>query len=104
MILIASIGEGSITKELFMGSTVSNVTRIAPVPVLVVKYVNDGKTMRRVPIFSEKFAAVVLPTDFSASAEYIYTKILEMVDSTQEIILVHVLVRGEKAAMIKTAG
>jgi len=59
--------------------------------------------MRRVPIFPEKLASVLLPTDFSASAEYVYAKMLEIAESIQEVILLHVMDRGETAASIKTA-
>lgn len=103
LILIGSVGEGSIVRELFLGSTVAEVIRIATVPVLVEKYIAAGEKMRRVPIFQEKLATVMLPTDFSASAEHVYAKMLELAESIQQIILVHVLDRGETAAEIKTA-
>lgn len=103
LILIGSVGEGSIVRELFLGSTVAEVIRIATVPVLVEKYIAAGEKMRRVPIFPEKLATVMLPTDFSASAEYVYAKMLELAESIQEVLLAHVLDRGETAAEIKTA-
>jgi len=103
LILIGSVGEGSIVRELFLGSTVAEVIRIASVPVLVEKYIAVGEKMRRVPIFQEKLATVLLPTDFSASAEYVYAKMLELAESIQEVLLAHVLDRGETAAEIKTA-
>jgi len=94
LILIGSLGEGSRFRELFLGSTVADVIRISPVPVLVEKYQAKEEGHRRVPIFTEKLASLLLPTDFSASAEYVYRTILKISDKLHEVVLLYVIDRG----------
>ena len=101
LILIGSVGESSTVREMLLGSTVVDVVRIAPVPVLVEKYLSVGKTARRMPIFKEKLASVILPTDFSTNAEFVYKKMLEISDTLQSVILLYVVDKGETVEGVK---
>jgi len=101
LILIGSVGESSRVRELFLGSTVADLIRIATVPVLVEKYISVGDRAHRIPIFTDKLATVLLPTDFSPSAEHVYTKILSIADKLQKVILLHVIDRGDTEEKIK---
>ncbi len=103
LILIGSVGESSAARELLLGSTVADVVRITPAPVLVEKYITLGKTPQRIPIFKEKMASVILPTDFSTSAEYVYNKMLGIAPILQELILLYVVDEGETMEGIKKA-
>lgn len=103
LILIGSIGESSRVRELFLGSTVADVVRIAPVPVLVEKYITIGRKTRRIPIFTEKLATVLLPTDFSSSAQRVYEEMLKFGDKLQKVILLHVIDRGDTVEKVKRA-
>ncbi|MEW5922109.1 MAG: universal stress protein [Bacillota bacterium] len=103
LILIGSVGESSAVRELFLGSTVADVVRIALVPVLVEKYILSGQTAQRIPIFKEKLASLLLPTDFSASAESVYAKMLGIAHILHEVTLLHVVDRGETLEAIKNA-
>jgi len=105
LILIGSVGESSKVRELFLGSTVADVLRVAPVPVLVEKYASNKEGVKRLPIFKEKSATLLLPTDFSASADFVYKKILEISDRIEKVVLLHVVDKGdtrEKVAENKT--
>lgn len=102
LILIGSIGEGSAVRELMLGSTTVDVVRIAPVPVLVEKYVS-AETPQRVPIFKESLATVVLPTDFSKSAEFVFKQMLGSAHLFNGVTLLNVVDRGETEAEIKNA-
>ncbi len=159
LILIGSVGESSTARELLLGSTVADVVRIAPVPVLVEKYfpaisaemnkklgeladrlsafvkdvvspnipsiareysqlsgellyfadqikknpVSADASVHRVPIFKDNLATVILPTDFSASAEYVFNQVLGLVGMLEEVILLNVVDRGETEEQIKNA-
>jgi len=101
LILIGSIGESSRVRELFLGSTVADVIRIAPVPVLIEKYKTEKKQASRIPIFKEKLAQVLLPTDFSSSAEHVYNEMLNFADKLHKVVLLHVIDKGDTAEKIR---
>ncbi len=103
LILIGSMGEGSRVRELFLGSTVADVIRISTVPVLIEKYLSKEKGRRRVPIFTEKLASLLLPTDFSASAEYVCRTILNISDKFREVVLLYVIDSGDTVESILEA-
>ncbi len=95
LILIGAIGESSRVRELFLGSTVADVIRTAPVPVLVEKYIAEEKQARRIPIFKDKLATVLLPTDFSTSAQHVYNELLKFADTLQKVIFLYVIDQGD---------
>ncbi len=95
LILIGSIGESSRVRELFLGSTVADVIRIAPVPVLIEKYFTEQKQATRIPIFKDKLARVLLPTDFSSSAQHVYNEMLGIADKLQKVVLLYVIDKGD---------
>lgn len=95
LVLIGSIGESSRVRELFLGSTVADVVRTSPVPVLVERYMPVGDKAHRIPIFKEKLATVLLPTDFSSSAENVYQQVLGFASQLQKVIMLHVVDRGD---------
>lgn len=103
LILIGSIGESSRVRELFLGSTVADMIRISSIPVLVEKYIAVGDKAHRIPIFTEKLATVLLPTDFSGSAEYVYSNILKIADKLEKVILLHVIDKGDTLKKIQEA-
>ncbi len=103
LILIGSIGESSRVRELVLGSTVADVIRIAPVPVLIEKYITAKKEARRIPIFTHKLAKVLLPTDFSSSAQHVYAKVLNLADKLEEAVLLHVIDYGDTREKIQKA-
>ncbi len=101
LILIGSIGESSRVRELFLGSTVADVIRVAPVPVLIEKYKTEKKQASRIPIFKDKLAQVLLPTDFSSSAEHVYNEMLNFADKLHKVVLLHVIDKGDTAEKIR---
>jgi nucleotide-binding universal stress UspA family protein len=103
LVLIGSVGESSRVRELFLGSTVADMIRISPVPVLVEKYIAIGDKARRLPIFTDKLATVLMPTDFSASAEHVYERILESSDKMEKVVLLTVIDKGDTVEAIKEA-
>jgi nucleotide-binding universal stress UspA family protein len=159
LILIGSVGESSTARELLLGSTVADVVRIAPVPVLVEKYLpavsaelnkklgeladrlgtfvkdvvnpnipsiareysqlsgellyyaeqikknplSDNATIKRIPIFKDNLASVILPTDFSPSAGYVFNQMLGLAGLLKEVILLNVVDRGKTVEEIKNA-
>jgi nucleotide-binding universal stress UspA family protein len=71
--------------------------------VLVEKYISVGDKAHRIPIFTDKLATVLLPTDFSNSAEHAYEHVLSIADKLQKVILLHVLDRGDTEEKVKEA-
>ncbi len=100
LILIGSIGE-SIIREIFLGSTVNELIRLSSKPVLIEKYITLGEKTRRIPIFLQKWATVMLPTDFSESSEAVCQKFLDNADKLHRVILLHVVDKGHTDADIK---
>ena len=90
LILIGSIGE-SVMREFFLGSTVTDVIRRSTKPVLVEKYISLGEKTHLLPIFLQKWASVLLPTDFSKAADEVYFKFLEVANNIHKITLLHVV-------------
>ncbi len=99
LILIGSIGE-SIIREIFLGSTVNELIRLTKAPVLVEKYISLGEKTRRIPIFLQKWATVMLPSDFSEASEAVYQKFLDNADKLHRVILLHVVDKGHSDADI----
>ncbi len=102
LVLIGSVGESSRVRELFLGSTVADVVRTSPVPVLVERYMSAGSKSRRIPIFQQKLATVLLPTDFSTSAENVFQQMLEIASQLEKVIMLHVVDRGDTEEQIKS--
>ncbi len=100
LILIGSIGE-SIIREIFLGSTVKELIRLSRKPVLVEKFITLGERTRRIPIFLQKWATVMLPTDFSESSEAVYQKFLDNAEKLHRVILLHVIEKGQTEQDIK---
>lgn len=96
LILIGSIGEGSLVRELFLGSTVANVIRITRKPVLVEKYSKEGGLPKRKAIFREGVpATALLATDFSTSSIQIFDFFLEENNGVfEKVILLNVVDEG----------
>lgn len=100
LILIGSIGE-SIIREIFLGNTVKEVIRLSSRPVLVEKYISLGGKTRRIPVFLQKWATVLLPTDFSEASEDVFQKFLDNTGKLHRVILVHVVDKGHSEAEIE---
>ncbi len=95
LILIGSIGEGSLVRELFLGSTVANVIRATKKPVLVEKYDKiDGMPVRK-KIFREgQPATALLATDFSRNSLQVFDFFLENPGAFPRVILFNVVDEG----------
>lgn len=65
------------------------------------KPLSRNTTAQRIPIFKDNLASVVLPTDFSPSAEYVFNRVLELAGMLKEVILLNVVDRGETVEEIK---
>ncbi len=99
LVIIGSIGE-SIIREIFLGSTVNELIRLTKKPVLVEKYISLGEKTRRIPIFLQKWATVMLPSDFSEASEAVYEKFLDHAEKLHRVILLHVVDKGHSDADI----
>lgn len=95
LILIGSIGEGSLVRELFLGSTVADVIRVTKKPVLIEKYNKEnGKPVRK-EIFREgRPATALLATDFSRSSLQIFDFFLQYPGIFEKVILFNVVDEG----------
>lgn len=95
LVLIGSVGEGSRVRELFLGSTVSNVIRITNKPVLIEKYNKDEDKPVRLEIFPDKFVpTALLSTDFSRSSLQVFDFFLGNDINFKKIILLNVVDEG----------
>lgn len=100
LVLIGSIGE-SIIREIFLGSTVNELIRLSKKPVLVEKFISLGEKTRRIPVFLQKWATVMLPSDFSEASESVYQKFLDNAEKLHRVILSHIVDKGHTDADIK---
>lgn len=100
LVLIGAIGE-SIIREIFLGSTVNELIRLTSKPVLVEKYITLGEKTRRIPVFLQKWATVLLPSDFSEASLGIFQQFLENADKLHRVILLHVVDRGHSESDIE---
>lgn len=95
LILIGSIGEGSLVRELFLGSTVANVIRVTKKPVLIEKYDRENGKPRRKAIFREGVpSTALLATDFSNRSLQIFDFFLEKNGVFDKVILLNVIEEG----------
>lgn len=95
LILIGSLGEGSLVRKLFLGSTVTDVVRGTKKPVLVEKYLRKKGDAERIPIFEDsKPTTALLATDFSRSSIHIFDTFLENPSIFKKVILYHVVDEG----------
>lgn len=102
LILIGSIGEGSMVRELFLGSTVNNVVRLATKPVLVEKFDKIGKNPVRKVIFPEGGAPkILLATDFSRSSAKLFDFFCQKTDIFKNIVLFHAVDEGYTEEQLK---
>lgn len=97
LILIGSHG-GGLIKNLFLGSTTSDVVRMTTVPVLVEKFINVGKG-NYAPVCRQKFNRVLFPTDFSVHAQKGWNYLTAFVPHLEEVVVLSVIqrVRDEEA-------
>jgi nucleotide-binding universal stress UspA family protein len=95
LILIGSMGEGSVVRELFLGSTVANVIRVTKRPVLIEKYDKvNGKPVRK-EIFREgQPTTALLATDFSRNSLQVFDFFLENPGIFDKVILLNVVDEG----------
>ncbi|MEQ8236204.1 MAG: universal stress protein [Syntrophomonadaceae bacterium] len=91
VIAIASHGEGYI-KQVFLGSTATDVIRISDVPVLLIKGRESAPANR--PINWNIFRRVLVPLDFSVHSDYLLQIIKD--DSTlfRDVVLFSVIERA----------
>ncbi len=105
LILIGSLGEGSLVRKLFLGSTVTDVVRGTKKPVLVEKYLRKKGAPVRMPIFKDnKPATVLLATDFSRSSIHVFDTFLENSTIFNKVILYHVVDEGYTEEQLKENG
>lgn len=89
MIAIASHG-GGIIKELFLGSTTTDVIRTSPIPVLVEKYKDVDKATCCL-VCQNKLKKVLLPLDFSIYSRKVLDQLKDVSDLIEEVILLSVV-------------
>ena len=95
LILIGSMGAGSLVRKLLLGSTVTDVIRGTKKPVFVEKYRRKrGKPVRKVVFKEGKPATVLVATDFSRSSIHMLETFLDNPDIFQKMILYHVVDEG----------
>jgi nucleotide-binding universal stress UspA family protein len=95
LILIGSIGEGSLVRELFLGSTVADVIRVTKKPVLIEKYSKEsGKPVRKAIFREGQAATALLATDFSRHSLQIFDFFKENPGIFDKVILLHVVDEG----------
>lgn len=100
LILIGAVGE-SIIREIFLGSTVNELIRLSNKPILVEKYITLGEKTRRIPVFLQKWATVLMPSDFSEASMGIFQQFLNNADKLHRIILLHVVDKGHTESDIE---
>ncbi|MBW6463252.1 MAG: universal stress protein [Firmicutes bacterium] len=102
LILIGSLGEGSLVRKLFLGSTVTDVIRGTRKPVLIEKYYRDNGLPVRMPVFKDSEpTTALLATDFSRSSIHIFDTFLENPGVFNKVILYHVVDEGYTEEQIK---
>lgn len=95
LILIGSIGEGSVVRELFLGSTVANVIRVTKKPVLIEKYDKvNGKPVRKIIFEPGQKATALLATDFSRNSLQVFDLFLEHHTIFDKVFLLNVVDEG----------
>jgi nucleotide-binding universal stress UspA family protein len=92
LIAIASHGEGFI-KQVFLGSTATDLIRISDVPVLLIKPRAAAPTMER-PVSTDLFRKVLVPLDFSAHSDYLLQVLKEDSLLFREVMLLSVVERA----------
>ncbi|MDY6827597.1 MAG: universal stress protein [Bacillota bacterium] len=102
LILIGSLGEGSLVRRIFLGSTVTEVVRSIKKAVLIEKYRQKEKSFSRVPIFREgKPTTVLLATDFSSSSLHVFDTFLENPGIFDKLILISVVDEGNTEEQVQ---
>lgn len=95
LILIGSLGEGSLVRRIFLGSTVTEVVRSIKKTVLIEKYRHEGSAFSRVPIFKDNQPpTALLATDFSSSSLHVFDTFLENPGIFNKLILISVVDEG----------
>ncbi|MDW7739718.1 MAG: universal stress protein [Bacillota bacterium] len=102
LILIGSLGEGSLVRRLFLGSTVTEVIRGTKISVLVEKYAREEGRLMRIPVFQEgKPATALLATDFSRSSLHIFDTFLDQPGIFERLVLFNVIDEGYTEQQLK---
>jgi len=91
VITIASHGEGYI-KQVFLGSTATDVIRISDVPVLLIKQQHAAPASR--PITWDIFRRVLVPLDFSVHSDYLLQIIKDDATLFHDVVLFSVIERA----------
>ena len=92
LILAGSRGKGIIQQRL-LGSSTTDILRKATTPVLVEKCKKTGPDTCEA-LCKQKFLKILIPTDLSIHAEKMITKIKE-IKNLQEVVLLSVIEKGE---------
>jgi nucleotide-binding universal stress UspA family protein len=86
----------SLIRDIFLGSVSANVLRGTKIPLLIMRYeLSEGVAEKQFRLFCPRiFSRVLLPTDFSRPAgDAVF--FLKKIGGIEEIILMHVVDRGE---------
>lgn len=89
MVAMTSHGKG-IIKQIFLGSTTTDVIRSSTVPVLIAKYKEKNKIKG-----ADMFRKVLLPLDFSVYSEKLLEQLLSIRHLVSEVILLSVIERAD---------
>ncbi len=90
LIAITSHGKG-IIKQLFLGSTTTDVIRSSTVPVLISKYREQQDYVRGVKAFQK----LLVPLDFSPYSEKLLDQLEELTGLVKEVIMLSVIERAD---------
>lgn len=99
MIAIASHG-GGVIKQIFLGSTTTDVIRTSPIPVLVEKYKDVDKAIPCL-IGQNKFKKVLLPLDFSVHSGKVLGQLIDIFNLIEEVVLLSVIEGAYNDALLK---
>lgn len=95
LIIIGSIGEGSLVRDIFLGSTVANVIRMTQKSVLIEKYDQGRGKFNLKRIFRDgKPTTALLATDFSRNSMQVFDLFLSHPGIIDKVILFNCIEEG----------
>ena len=105
LIVLPSKGE-NIMREMFLGSTASNLVRLSKKPILLLKYEWDKKNRKIVSLCECEniFKKPVITLDFSKCSGYILDLVKKFEEFIEESVLVHIIDYGKPEEIEELTG
>ena len=96
LIVLSSKGE-NIMREMFLGSTASNLVRLSRKPILLLKYEWDKKNETVISLCKceNVFKKPIITLDFSKCSNYIMDLVKKFEEFIEETVLVHIIDYGK---------